>query len=566
MTRSAGFFVCGLLGVSLLLHACSSAGGGSGGLGGGGFGGTSTGATGGINVGGSGGIQLDGGGGTGGKFVGDPKTCAQAAEAKTYIGCDFWPTPVTNHVWSLFDFAVVVANAGDQTADVSVERGGAPVTSGSVPPNSLTKLYLPWVPALKGQDFSSCGEWTAGTSTIRAADGAYHLTSSVPVTVYQFNALEYQGAGGPPGKNWAACPGNQTCSLTLSPIGCYSFSNDASLLLPSTALTGNYRITTMSGWSDAGGIPVNTPAYFAVTGTADNTNVTVKVSSTGAVAAGGGVQATSAGGVLTFPLNKGEVVEVVGTATTDLSGSLVQASAPVQVLSGMPCVYLPFDKNACDHIEESVFPAETWGKRYFVVPPTGPKGDVPGHLVKIYGNVDGTVLSYPSGAPASAPTQINAGQVVDLGVVKQAFEVVSNDHEFAVATFQMGASVVDPGTAPPNQKGDPAQSQATAVEQYRTKYVFLTPDDYDVSYADIVMPDGTNVVLDGAALSASTTSLGNGYSVARAQLGAGQGGAHLLTSDKPVGLQVQGYGSYTSYQYPGGLNLTLIAPPPPPIK
>lgn len=126
MTRSAGFFVCGLLGVSLLLHACSSAGGGSGGLGGGGFGGTSTGATGGINVGGSGGIQLDGGGGTGGKFVGDPKTCAQAAEAKTYIGCDFWPTPVTNHVWSLFDFAVVVANAGDQTADVSVERGGAP--------------------------------------------------------------------------------------------------------------------------------------------------------------------------------------------------------------------------------------------------------------------------------------------------------------------------------------------------------------------------------------------------------------------------------------------------------
>jgi hypothetical protein len=33
-----------------------------------------------------------------------------------------------------------------------------------------------------------------------------------------------------------------------------------------------------------------------------------------------------------------------------------------------------------------------------------------------------------------------------------------------------------------------------------------------------------------------------------------------------VGIQVVGYGSYTSYQYPGGLNLTLIAPPPPPIK
>jgi hypothetical protein len=40
----------------------------------------------------------------------------------------------------------------------------------------------------------------------------------------------------------------------------------------------------------------------------------------------------------------------------------------------------------------------------------------------------------------------------------------------------------------------------------------------------------------------------------------------VLVSDKPVGLQVMGYGSYTSYQYPGGLNLGLIAPPPPPIQ
>jgi hypothetical protein len=155
---------------------------------------------------------------------------------------------------------------------------------------------------------------------------------------------------------------------------------------------------------------------------------------------------------------------------------------------------------------------------------------------------------------------------VDLGIVKQPFEVTSPDHEFAVATFQLGASVVDPATPPPTQKGDPAQSSATAVEQYRTKYVFLAPDDYDVSYVDIVMPDGTSVVLDGSPLSAAPTALGSGYSVARAQLSAGVGGAHLLTSDKPVGIQVVGYGAYTSYQYPGGLNLTLIAPPPPPIK
>ena len=62
-------------------------------------------------------------------------------------------------------------------------------------------------------------------------------------------------------------------------------------------------------------------------------------------------------------------------------------------------------------------------------------------------------------------------------------------------------------------------------------------------------------------------SLGaSGLGVWRVTLGAGKNGAHTLVSQKPVGLQVMGYGSYTSYQYPGGLNLKLIAPPPPPPR
>ena len=44
---------------------------------------------------------------------------------------------------------------------------------------------------------------------------------------------------------------------------------------------------------------------------------------------------------------------------------------------------------------------------------------------------------------------------------------------------------------------------------------------------------------------------------------AGNGGAHVLECTDPVGIQVMGYGAYTSYMYPGGLNLSLIAPPPP---
>ena len=132
--------------------------------------------------------------------------------------------------------------------------------------------------------------------------------------------------------------------------------------------------------------------------------------------------------------------------------------------------------------------------------------------------------------------------------------------------FQQGGSVVDPGAPISMQEGDPSQSLAAAVEQYRTKYVFLAPSDYDISYADIVAPPTAMMTLDGAPVTAAAQGIGTStYKVFRVQLqGGANNGAHVLQSTLPVGLQVLGYGLYTSYQYPGGLNLNLIAPPPPP--
>lgn len=510
-------------------------------------------------VGGEGGTIFTGpggGGGSGNAGSGvDPTTCAEAAMYRTYIGCDFWPTPVSNQVWSIFDFAVVVANAGDQPADVTVTRGGAAVATATVAPNDLTKIYLPWIPELKGADFDACTSVNQVlTSSLRVQNGSYHLVSSRPVTVYQFNALEYGPQGGPPGKNWNACPA-QNCFQFNVP--CFSFSNDASLLLPSTAMTGNYRVASYRGWMQA-----NMGSYFAVTGTQNGTNVQLKVSGKGQVLGGNGINATGPNGLVNFTLDEGEVVEVVNGGTADPAGSLVYADKPVQVIAGIPCVYIPDNKGACDHLEESVVPIETLGKHYFVTVPTSPKGAPVGHVVRLIGNVNGTQLSYPGTLPNNAPLSINEGQVVDLGTVSKDFEIVG-DHEFSVVTFQLGSSVVDPGTGS-NAKGDPAQSTSTAVEQYRTKYVFLAPDDYTVNYVDIIQPLSAIVTLDGANVSAPVNPISSNYGIARVTLGAGNNGAHLLTSTEAVGIQVVGYGTATSYQYPGGMNLRTIAPPPPP--
>lgn len=495
-------------------------------------------------TGGSGGGFNPGTGGYGGGSNGPIRTCEEAAAAKAYIGCDFWPTVTANNVWSVFDYAVVVANAGEEAAEVTVTRGGGQVAAQTIPPNELRTIYLPWVPELKGADADACGSATPLSSTVKLTDGAYHLVSTRPVTVYQFSALEYAAQGGPPGKDWSQCPATQ-CGLA-----CFSYSNDASLLLPSTAMTGNYRITGYPGWQLASMGP-----FVAITGTQNNTSVTVKLSGMGDIIGGSGIASANANGQVTFSLQAGEVAELVGSPYGDFSGGLVQADKPVQVISGMPCRFIPDETAACDHIEETVFPAETLGRHYFLTVPTGPAGAPVGHVVRLYGNVNGTALTYPGGAPAGAPSVINAGQVVDLGIVSQDFEVLG-DHEFAALSFQVGAQFLN------SEQGDPAQSIATAVEQYRVKYIFLAPQDYDINFVDVVQPLTAQVTLDGAPVSVSPTPISSNYGVARVQLGAGNGGAHVLTSTEPVGIQVLGYGSYTSYQYPGGSNLDAIAPPP----
>ncbi|MEO8905992.1 MAG: IgGFc-binding protein [Polyangiaceae bacterium] len=539
-------------------------------------------------------LLVDGGLGAGAATdTDDPQTCAEAAAEHSYVGCDFWPTVVANNVWSIFDFAVVVANAGTTAASVTVTGPSNTNQSASVPPGQLVKLFLPWVPALKGPDADSCGSSVPLSASALVAAGAFHLVATAPVTVYQFNALEYQGKGGPAGKNWQSCPGLLTCTQgqNRGQIGCYSFSNDASLLLPSTAMTGNYRVAGHGGilltdpqsMQPGGGVPTEpNGGYMAITGTADGTTVKVQVSSLGEVVAGPGVAATTAGNTLTLALNAGDVAELLGTGPSDLSGSIIQASAPVQLITGHPCAQIPPTSAACDHLEESVFPAETLGKNYVVTMPTGPSGAAVAHQVRFYGNFDNTQLTYnPPTPPPGCPVTLSAGQVVECGVggpcpstvdvnqsydcgtISQDFEV-TGDRAFAVGTFTLGASIVDPNPARGTPaKGDPAESFATAVEQYRTSYVFLAPDDYVVSYVDIVATPSTTLTLDGQTVTTSSQPIGStGFGIYRVELGGGQAGAHVLRASEPVGTQIIGYGDYTSYMYPGGSNLGHIAAPP----
>ena len=474
-----------------------------------------------------------------------PGSCEEAAANAASVGCDYWPTVLANGVLPMFDFAVVVTNAGAEPADVTVTGPAGVTVTETVAPSTHSTIYLPWVDALKqGITNTTCSGLPFASITV--VQGAYHLVSTRPVSVFQFNPLEGKSTGGPPNKVWT-----NLCDGGISSCGdgqCPSHSNDASLLLPSTAMTGNYRVAGQTGQTDG--------SYVAITGTEDGTHVTVTVGPSAAVLAGTGVVATSAGGSLTLSLGAGDVAQLFAADGDDLSGSLVQADKPVQVMTGAPCLVAPIGAGFCDHVEESVVPVEALGKDYVVTRPTGPSGVPVGHIVRLYGHVDGTHLTYLPAAPAGAPATLDAGEVVELGQVVQSDFEVKGDRAFLVGTLMTSGMLADPALG----RGDPSQSFVVAVEQFRDTYMFFTPADYDASFADVVAPEGTSLVLDGAPVSGVPTPIGTtGVVVYRLAL---TSGAHRLTSSHPVGVQVMGYSNATAYQYPAGSNYARIAPSP----
>ena len=503
-------------------------------------------------------------GGTGN--TSDPTTCTEAAVERSYVGCDFWPTVTYNPVLENFNFAVAVANGNGEEVNVSVERNGSMVAMVTIPAGDLGRIELPWVPELKGPQFNAETTGDRPNESIRVDDGAYHLVSDLPVTAWQFNPLEYTD-------ELADCALMQNIGLGAT---CLSVCNDAALLIPSTAMTGNYRVFLKDSVKGNTGGFDDTPASIAITATEDGTSVDVELTATASVVGGPGVAAIAAGGTANFTLDAGDVLQLMGQPGqfwgdphSDLSGSLVKADKNVQVIGVVALTSVPSPEiggeGYADHLEETILPSEVLGQSYVVTPPSSSTGANIGHHLRFYGNFDGTTLSYPGGAPPGAPTSLDSGEVVSLQTT-ESFEV-QGSQSFAIASFGRGGQAHTPNAVP--TVGDPAFSLAVATDQYRSRYVFLAPTDYLDSFADIIMPADAEATLDGSALTGSPEAIpGTDWVLIREALGPGVNGVHVLESvaiegDAPgMGLQVMGYGHATGYMYPGGLNLELISEPP----
>lgn len=448
-----------------------------------------------------------------------------------------------NLVWSIFDFAVVVTNPQNASVEVKVNRGAEFTTTETLPAKTARVVYLPWVTALKGPDATACGFLDGAAGTTRVDGGAYRLTSSLPVSVTQFNSIEAQAQGGPSGKSWSNCP-----KCPQAPLSCASRTADSSLLLPTSALGTSYRLA-----SAAGSQQLNLGPTVTLTGTADGTHVSVTLSGSAQVVAGGGISAQGASASFSVTLQRADVIVLQASAKGDLSGSLISADQPLQVISGAACADVPIGKLACDHLEETVVPTTRLGKRHIVPVPQGPKGDHPGHVVRLVGHVDGTALAYPEFKPPNAPNTLSAGQVADLGLVKQDF-VIESSQPIVVLSLIPGSEVLN-GSQQKAALGDPAMRHVVPVSQYHRAYSVAAAPGFQSSHFELIIPTGKTVSLDGVPLVAAPKPLGSsGYGVLIVSATQPTAVFRSLTSDAPFGLQLVGFDEESSYAHPGGLN------------
>jgi hypothetical protein len=479
--------------------------------------------------------------------------------APTYRGTDFWAVSTTNSELlggDVFHFAVAVGNSNDITVMATVTGGvlRAPMTF-SVPPHSTVTQNLPWVTALSHNtwtlnptmnccDLGCCGSpmgdptctTTGGESSVSSlvTNGAYHITTNAPVSMYQFNPLEFSSTA--------------LCSFPTN-----SYTNDASLLLPTPALTGNYLVLSHNAWSAQG-------SFVAIAGTnANPTTVTVTLAAN--VTAGPGVTAASAHTTQTYMLGQGDVLQLVSTSgaidsTTfdpdDMTGTVIQASAPVAVFSGVDCTFMSFGDRgatpACDHIEQMMFPIETWG-RDVVVSQLRDRAPNEAYMVRILSGADGNQLTFVP--PVHAPVTLARGTFVEFES-RADFEVTSTQ-PMLVGQFMEGQ-----GTTPGATVGDPAFVLEVPTTQFRREYTFVVPDTYTDSFINVVAHTGTGFLLDGHGLGGTFTSVpGTNWSVYRGRIAAG---SHRVdaTAMAPFGLKVIGVAPYTSYAYPGGLDLQAL--------
>ena len=526
--------------------------------------------------------------------------CTLARKNRSYVGCEYWAADLDNAVVTsgsaaAQQFAVALSNPSTLPAKVTVSINTAAygatakisdVITRTVKPGSLEVLQL----TAREVDGSPAGKFNTGGGTAVTPNG-YRIVSNAPIIAYQFNPLSNAGV----------------------------FSNDASLLVPTSALTtsattDNGAAYMVMSWPQTIAKTNNTKTNFGehlrsfltIMGTRDATKIKVKLSTATIADAAGKVKAQKKGDTLLFTLNAFDVLNLeTGGFLADFTGSRVESDKPVVVFAGSEASDVPdvtdLSLRSCcaDHLEHQLFPITTLGKTFIAVKTpsrtqalkTAGATITPNEKEKEYFRIlsAGEFLNVTTNLAAP----MDKLKIPATKTPNQPYIQIETDQDFTiqatgpVVVGQFVASQQKAGIPSTLPGGDPSFILLPSVEQFRSEYLFLTPDKYAFDFVLVAAPKGAVVTLDGRTLTNCCTVAEVGkvrrpkdvedtvYQSYKCQLsfpkvkpgltppnnleaGDQNDGVHLLKSTKPAGLVVYGFDAFVSYGYAGGTDLSLI--------
>jgi len=305
-----------------------------------------------------------------------------------------------------------------------------------------------------------------------------------------------------------------------------TFSTDAFLGLPVDVLDVDYLVLAYSVSS----LNPFASSQFAIVSPYDNVQVSI-----------GLVNQTP----FFITLNRGQTYQYQSTIS-DVTGTIIQSSAPVAVFAGHVCGNVPADVPFCDHLVEQIPPVSTWGSRILTAPlATRLKGDT----FRMLSASNGTAV-FLNGEQVST---LDRGQFYEQ-IIEGGSEITTNDTTKTLLVAQYSN-----GTEYDSVTSDPFMMIIPPVNQYQNGYVLTTPDaGFTGNYLNVVAQTGniSTLRLDDLPLSQSAFQpiANTPFSFANVPINLGPHGI-VSTSGAPFGVYIYGFGEFDSYGYAGGLAL-----------
>lgn len=449
--------------------------------------------------------------------------CDVVGDKRSHLACDFWAVDLPNDDSALDNvFAFAFSNASVRPAAVTISYPWGPVEELSVPVGGLRTHALP-VPRTLSQ--------VAGPGLSRQG---FHIRSDQPIAAFMFNPLE-----------------------RYDRLGATVATNDASLLIPTTALGRRYLAVT---WSDPG--QLSRPPYVTIVSTHADTEVLVEPSEPILLDQSPFVIPIGVETAFTLQAHETLNLETPGGAPGDLTGTRVTSTNhPIAVFSGNRCARVPNSGRFCDHVEAQLPPLDTWGDTFIVTKLTERGGEA--DYFRVLAQADDTTLTFDP--PRLSPT-LEAGGFWQFSS-RDDFTLTSSRPVLLAQFMASQSETTPPGTFGVSEdcpfdvgrtcQGDPALVLAAPVEQWRSDHIFLVPDTYRHQFIDIAFRNGTELTLDGIALDTGGARTVGGADW-RALTLATTGGYRTLAAGAPVGVVVYGYDHNISYAYNGGLDFVPL--------